>query len=441
MKSVGDYVFEFYNKYLQVSTKETKLKSSGMWSTELHKNSDDGKLTPSKRRELANQSPIFMKGVRKKSMDSVRAWFDIEADNKTSPIQADIKALMAFEKRCNYQKKFTQAVKDAHIYGDGFILLGFDNKDKGSSLQMKPKKGSEPISAMVISPEKITEVKYMSDKNMHLDLYHFVYRDGAQEKFIHPARIQHIIVEEDSTSRLGLSKVDLLRNTLKSKKNVDIAVGRILAWFSHGLLDIKAKDINDDELKELKEVAKMHPTSWVHDEDDFEIDIINPDQLQPKDYMDFIVLNIASCLIMPVHVLTGIQVGKVTGAEIGFADYYRDIRDMQELIYTPLIEDLYRRIVEARGRVWKYSLKWRTVYVDELGEANIMEKRMAFISQGIQAGVIDVEEGRRMLNEGMIEVDINKQIKPPSRPEEPSSPFKAKGKPKKEEKKEEKKDG
>ena len=427
MKSVGDYVFEFYDKYLKTSTKETKLKSSNQWSSELQKSSEDKKLTPSKRRELANQSPIFMKGVRKKSMDSVRAWFDVEADNKSSPIQADINALRAFEKRCNYQKKVTQAVKDAHVYGDGFILLGFTN-DKGMSLQMKPAKNAEPVTAQTISPEKITEVKYMSDKNKNMDIYHFVFRDGSQEEFIHPDRIQHFIVEEDSTSRLGLSKVDLLRNTLKSKKNVDIAVGRILAWFSHGMLDIKAKDIDDEELTELKKVAATHPTSWVHDEDDFEIDVVNPDQLQPKDYMDFIVLNIASCLIMPVHVLTGIQVGKVTGAEIGFADYYRDIRDMQELIYTPIIEDLYRRIIEARGRTWKYSLKWRTVYVDELGEANIMEKRMAFISQGITAGVIDVEEGRRMLNEGMIEVDINKQIEPPSRPEQPNSPFKAKKK-------------
>ncbi|RLG44653.1 MAG: hypothetical protein DRN81_03995 [Thermoproteota archaeon] len=431
MKSIGDYVFEFYDKYLKVSTKESELKSSNMWSSELQKGSDDTRLSPSKRRELANQSPIFMKGVRKKSMDSIRAWFDIEADNKSTPIQADINALRSFEKRCNYKKLFAQAIKDAHIYGDGFILLGFSN-DKGMSLQMQPASNAEPITAMVISPEKITEVKYMSDKNKNMDLYHFVYRDGMKEKFIHPDRIQHIIVEEDSTSKLGLSKVDLLRNTIKSKKNVDIAVGRILAWFSHGLLDIKAKDLTDSELKELTKVAAEHPTSWVHDEDDFEIDVINPDQLQPKDYMDFIVLNIASCLNMPVHVLTGIQVGKVTGAEIGFADYYKDILDMQELIYTPLIEDLYSRIIKARGRVWKYSLKWNTVYVDEIGEANIMEKRMAFVAQGVQAGLIDLEEGRRMLNEGLIELDINKQIKPPSRPEQPNSPFKAKKKEEKE---------
>lgn len=431
--TVGDTIVNFYDKYIRVSTKETELKSGGRWASDLQKESDDPKLTPERRRELANQSPIFMKGIRKKSMDSIRAWFDIEADNKTAPVQADLNALAAFEKKTNYKKKFSQAVKDAHVYGDGFILLGFDEA-KGISLMTQPSPKAEPVSALVISPQKIKEVRFISEMNMKRNVYHFVFSDGGQEKLIHPDRIQHIVVEEDSNSKLGLSKVDLLRNTIKSKKNVDIAVGRILAWFSHGILDITAKDLTDEELKELKEVAKQHPTSWVHDVDDFELEVINPEHLQPKDYMDFIVLNIASCLVMPVHVLTGIQVGKVTGAEIGFADYYRDIRDMQELIYTPVIENLYRRIIEARGRTWKYSLIWKTVYVDELGEANIMEKRMEFVTKGYQAGLIDIEEGRRMLNEGMYELDINKQIKPPSRPDQNKSPFKAKVKKDKEEK-------
>lgn len=409
-----DSAYNLYEKYIKLTgTKETRLKSGNGWGAGQTKNSDDVQLTPDKRRELAYQSPIFMKGVRKKTHDSIRAWFKIQTKNKSTPIQMDEDALVAFEKRCNYKKKFGQAVKDAHIYGDGFLLIQFDKKDEGMPLESQPSPDSEPIGVIVLNPEKITSVKYATEENKSKDLYHFVYSGAMGDKLIHPDRIQHIVLNDDSTSKLGVSHVDILRNTIKSKKNVDIAVGRILSWFSHGLLDIKANDIDDDEIKELKEVARTHPSSWVHDEDDFEIDVIQPNAIQPKDFMDFLVLNIASVLVMPVHVLTGIQIGRVTGAEIGFADYYRDIRDIQELVYTPLIEDLYRRIIEARGRTWKYDLAWQTVYVDELGEANIMEKRMAFVSQGIQAGVIDQEEGRKMLNEGMIELDIHKEIQPP----------------------------
>lgn len=435
MDSIGDMAFTFYERWLK-RTKETELKSGGRWATDLVKESDDPTMSASLRRELADQSPIFKKGVNKKTKDSIRAWFSIDADNKSAPIQADIKAIQAFEKRCSYKKKFTLAVTDAHVYGDGFILLIFDEPEN-VNLESAPFVGAEPKSCLVLSPEKVQEVRYTSEANQKKGIFHYVFQDSGKERLIHPDRIQHIMIEETSHSKLGLSKIDLLRNTIKTKKDVDIAVGRIMSWFSHGMLDIKAKDLTDSELKELNKVAKMHPTSWVHDEDDFEIDVINPTQLQPKDYLDFIVLNIASCLNMPVHVLTGIQVGKVTGAEIGFADYYKDILDLQELTYTPLIEKLYSRIIEARGRVWKYSLKWHTVYVDEIGEANIMEKRMLFVTQGFQAGVIDLEEGRRMLNEGLIELDVGKDIERPEPREplmpKPESPFKAKEKKEKKE--------
>lgn len=422
MATVGDVVFTFYEKYLKKSTKETKLVSPpSMYMGEIHKETDDESLTPQRRRELAHQSPILMKGIRKKSLDSIRAWFKLETENGTMPITFDEKALKAFEKRTNYKKKMYQAVVDAHIYGDGFLLIQFDEKDTGTPLSAAPKEGSEPVGVIVISPEKITAINYTSDENRAKDLFHFVFDDGAGEKTnIHPDRIQHIIVEPTSHSKLGLSKIDLLRNTIKSKQHVDIAVGRILSWFSHGMLDIKAYDLSPEEAKNIKAVAKKHPSVWMHDPEDFEIDVIQPEAINPAPFMEFLIQNIASALIMPVHVLTGIVVGRVTGAEVGYSDYYRDIKDMQELIYTPLIEDLYRRIIEARGRTWKYTLIWQTVYVDETGEAEIMVKRTEFVTKAIQAGVITIEEGRQMINDGMVEIDPDKK---PPKPPQPKIPF------------------
>lgn len=210
---------------------------------------------------------------------------------------------------------------------------------------------------------------------------------------------------------------------------MDVAVGRVLAWNSHGLLDIKAHDISDDDKKTLLATAKTHPSAWMHDPEDFEIEVIQPQAIDPKAFMDHLILNIASALVMPVHVLTGIQVGKVTGAEIGFADYYRDIKDLQELSLTPSIESLYQRIIEARGRAWKYSIVWDIVYVDEMAEAAIMEKRSTFVVAAVNAGVISIEEGRRMLNEGMVEVDPM-IIPEPREPVEPDSPHNPPTKPK-----------
>lgn len=421
METVGDIVFKFYTKYIKQSTKETKLSAPGsIYTSEIYKEADDTSLTPSKRRELAHQSPILMKGIRKKSMDSIRAWFKIETENKGIPISVDKKAIEAFEKRTQYKKKFYEAVVDAHIYGDGFLLIQFDETDAGLSLSVAPQPTSEPIGVIKLCPEKITSIIYTSDANKAKDIFHYVFDDGRGEKIhIHPDRIQHIVIEPTSHSKLGLSKIDLLRNTIKSKQHVDIAVGRILSWFSHGLLDIKAYDLSEEEAKNIKAVARQHPSVWMHDPEDFEIDVIQPEAIDPKPFMEFLIQNIASALIMPVHVLTGIQVGRVTGAEIGYCDYYRDIKDMQELIYTPLIEDLYRRIIEARGRVWKYGIIWQTVYVDESGEAGIMLTRTDFIVKAIAAGVITVKEGRHMMNDGMVEIDPDKEPKPPKKPFDP----------------------
>jgi len=426
-----DNAYNFYEKYIRrTPSKESSLKSGSKYGNEHVKESDDIRLTPEKRRELAHQSPIFMKGVRKKGMDSIRAWFDIVTKNGSESIKIDTEALWAFEKRSNYKNKFYRAIKDSYIYGDGFLLIQFDELDRGVKFEYPPNPKSEPRNVLVLNPSYITSVEYLSDANKAKDLYHYVYDDGEGKRYIHPDRIQHIMINEESNSKLGLSAIDIVRNTIKSKKHVDIATGKILSWFSHGLLDIKYYDLEEADKKKIKAVAETHPSVWFHDPEDFEIDIIQPQAIDPQHFMEFIVLNIASTLVMPVHVLTGIQVGRVTGAEIGFADYYRDIKDMQELIYTPLIESLYKRIIEARGRQWKYRLDWNTVYVDELGEASIMEKRTSFVVEAYQAGLITLEEGREMLNNGMI--DLDPRVKPPQHPEPNKNPFKAK-----EEKKEE----
>jgi len=129
-----------------------------------------------------------------------------------------------------------------------------------------------------------------------------------------------------------------------------------------------------------------------------------------------VTLNIAAAIIMPTHLLTGIQVGRVTGAEIGFADYYRDVKDIQELEDTPLIETLYKSILENSGRVWKYSLKWNQIYVDELAEAEIMEKRVNAAEKAFNGGFVDQKEARIMFNKGQIELDEAKKIKPKTPP-------------------------
>jgi hypothetical protein len=228
----------------------------------------------------------------------------------------------------------------------------------------------------------------------------------------------------------GNSVINLLRNTIKSKVNVDIASGEILSWFAHGVYDIAIEGLDEEQKKYWEKIANQHPGAWIHKKDMVEIKAINPTAIDPTAFYEYVTINIAAAIIMPTHLLTGIQVGRVTGAEIGFADYYRDVKDIQELDDSPLIEKLYKSILEGKGKVWKYELKWNQIYVDELAEAEIMEKRINAAEKAYVGGFIDQEEARQIFNKGQIEIDASKKIKAkepplvpkPSIPDAPKPP-------------------
>jgi hypothetical protein len=135
------------------------------------------------------------------------------------------------------------------------------------------------------------------------------------------------------------------------------------------------------------------------------VDYKNPTAINPKPFYDYVILNIAAVLNMPTHVLTGIQTGRVTGSEIGFADYYRDVRDEQQLIFEPLLVDLYSRILKAKGRRFKYVLRWNEIYVDEGMEVEQLVKKIDAAEKALTGGFITKQEARKILNDGQIIVD------------------------------------
>ena len=443
-KTLGDRWENFYSSYIgksksvPKSKKEIKLLTVNDYDPILKKSGFE-KLTPEKRRLLSQQCPIFMKGVKKKNLDTFRAWFTVETvENRGKPIDADLKVLHDFEKRTNYKAKLNEAGICSDIYGDGFLLITF-TRDEKRELHDPVDKRSEPYSVEILNSEYINDMKYYNDEYKEKGVLHYYYQDikNGKEMYIHPDRIQHVSADKLPFSHFGLSKIDLLRHILISKKNVDIATGKILAWFSHGIHDIKWEDMTPEEHKEMVKIAGQHPSAYIHDQD-VEMEIHNPTAIDPKPFYDYLILNIAAALNMPTHILTGVQTGRVTGSEVGFADYYRDVHDMQNLLYQPLIENLYKRIIEARGRVWKYELSWNPIYIDETTEGKLLIDRVTAAEKALNGtkgvgGFIDKEEAREMINKGMIELDPHKEIKdrviPSTTPPFPRDPKPANPKP------------
>ena len=403
-KTLGDRLINFYSDYLAVTKtkigkKEKNLLSPEMYDSVLEKSGYE-KLTPEKRRNVALQCPLLMKGIKKKSLDTFRAWFKIETeDGKSSPIKADIDAFKEFETRNQLKKKMYEMRLCAHIYGDGFLLITFLN-DEHKSLSDPVDETSEPYIVDVLNPEHIKDMKKVNGT------IYYSYDDGSpgEAKLIHPDRIIHATIDKLPHSMFGISTIDIVRWTLESNKNIDRASGQILSWFAHGILDITKEGLQDPERDGILKVAAKHPGAWVHDEE-MTIEYKNPTAINPKPFYDYVVLNIAAVLNMPTHVLTGIQTGRVTGSEIGFADYYRDVRDEQQLIFEPLLVDLYSRILRAKGRRFKYILKWNEIYVDEGMEVEQLVKKIDAAEKALTGGFITKQEARKILNDGQIVVD------------------------------------
>lgn len=425
-KTVMDYASDVWINYI-AKTSDTKSKTvktkKPMPNDDATENIQQGykNLSPEKRRLIAEESPLFMKGVKKKCADTFRAWFILEPLKKDGKIvQRDMDLLTDFELRSNYKGKLTEAKRASHIYGNGFLLIDFRDDEK---LQVfdppvdSEGKTLEPWDVQVMNSEYITELRYYNEEYKEAGVLHYYYIDkDMNEKWIHPDRIQWIPANLIPGHNLGVSTIDLLRWTLFSKKNIDIAAGHILSWFAHGILDLEILDMDDEQRKFYTKLAAQHPGTWIHDQD-LTVDIKPASTVDPKPFYDYVVLNIAAALNMPTHVLTGIQMGRVTGAEIGFADYYRDVTDDQTLEMEPLIRKLYTRILKANGKKWKYKITWNPIYIDEAAENKLLDIKITAADKAKKGGLVDLEEGRRMINEGQIELDPTKEIEQPITPQ------------------------
>lgn len=439
MTTISDALIGFWKNYIAPTKEEVKkgrkelkvLVQDSRWDYSVN-TLERSKLSVKECRQTAEQCPLFMKGARKKAMDSVRAWFRLESTTAMKkPAQIDLNIIRDFETRNQLKRKWYEARVASYVSGNGYLLITFDN-DKDTDISEAPAEGAIPWKVDVVNSENITEIAYHPKhkeyyKKRFIKHFHYVDNQNNIDVWIHPDRIIHLPNNKLYNKELGNSTVNLLRNIIKSIINVDIACGEILAWFAHGAYDIKQDGLEEEERKKWELIAKKHPGAWIHDET-AEITAIHPQAIDPKPFYDFLTLKVAAAFRIPTHVLTGIQVGRVTGAEVGMGDYVKDVKDDQDLLYSPLLERLYTMLLRSKGRAWKYSIVWNPIYIDELSEANILEKRVTAAELALNGvkgvgGFITLKEARLMFNKGQIEIDpdvIPVSPKPPKPPQKPS---------------------
>jgi len=365
-------------------------------------------LSAQQLRKIALKEPLIMKAIKKKSMDTFRNWFEIkplDSDGKLSQRAKDL--INDFDKRTNIKSKFNVAGIASYIYGTSFIERTFLESDRNKSYT-KPPKNVKPLNLVLLNSENIQKMDKMKDGGSQL---YYVYKEqGKDDVYIHPDRLLVVAIDRLPYSNFGNSVINSASNILKSKMNSDLTSGEILNWFGRGIITMMIRDMNDEQKKKALEYFKSHPDFYVFDQD-YQMDVKNPTRIDPRPFYDYFYVNIAAALVIPQHILTGVEMGNVTGSEVAVSDYYHDVENIQQMIFTPLLEKVYKNLFESNGIKWKYYIDWNPIFVDELSEAKILQTRTYSAKEAKIAGIIDVPEARKILNDGVVSLDVFKELK------------------------------
>jgi len=372
------------------------------------KNKKSSGLSPGTYRAIAHAEPMTLKGIRKKNTDTFRSWIVVKTrDGKDVP-QTDKNILDNFIFDTKLKQKLQTCGYCSMLYGDGFIEKIY-LEGKGKSAESAPPKNGRIIALKNLNSEKITERKHKTKDGVGPKYYVYKVSYGEDE-LIHPDRLIHIRNEPLPNNEFGTSVIQILRKILESKMNTDEATGELMTWIGNGVRTMKIDNMGQEDFDKMMGIFKEQPNVLVFDER-FDFDIKNPTTIaKPEEYFNYFYTNIAAALVMPTHILTGIQPGHVTGSEIGISDYYNDVANVQELVFTPTLEDLFTEILKSRGRKWRYVIKWNPIFVDELSEGKIMEKRMNASMIGYTNKLVGFTEARNIIANGVI--DINPDEKP-----------------------------
>jgi len=364
-------------------------------------------------RKIVMREPLLRKAIFKKNRDTVKNWFAIKDDEGNKAPEDILDIIHAFDKKVLFPRLLFEAGTCANIYGTGFIEKQYKEPDKTEA--KVDATGKRLIDLEIVNPEFILKTEKENK------VVYPVYRSGGEEKLIHPSRLEILRIDKLPYSYFGISTVALLWNILKSKMTADKSSGEFVDWAGKGMYDITIADMDDPQEKKANEELKKHPDYLIHDQD-YTLEVKNPTQIDPQPFYDYFYVNIAAALEMPKHMLTGAEMGNVTGTEVGVSAYYSDIENIQKLILTPIIENIYTELLDTHNKKWKYTVDWNSIFVDELAEAKILQTRAYSAVQAKNAGIVDISEARKMLNEGVVDLDIDKILDVEPDGAEPSDP-------------------
>ncbi|MEM2508964.1 MAG: DUF1073 domain-containing protein, partial [Candidatus Thermoplasmatota archaeon] len=280
------------------------------------------------------RDPLIFKGITKKAEDIFREGWSIENPFDGTFAPEDLrKKIEDFEKRINLKEKLKILAMNTFIYGDGYLEL-----DDGEENPEKELRYGQLKNVWLVYPPAVRKV---FDENGEIKLYE--YNFAGKNVKLHPSRIINTKFYTYGEGNEGISVIEVAYNNLLSKMNSDIAVGHIIYKTGKPFPILKKNTLaTEEEMDKAEEIIKnLNPETGLALDGDWEFELKNPSPINPHPFNENFYINLGAALRMPSLILIGVQKGTVTGSEVDLVDYYKDIKNLQEMHFSNVLIKIY----------------------------------------------------------------------------------------------------
>jgi len=340
--------------------------------------------------------PLTRKGILKRSHDTFERWLRVESENeRVGEIFAEL------EKRTDLKNMLIDLLKNAMIYGVGYLEIVYEN-DTNPASEEPPQ--TRIIGLELIDPKTIFPV-YQADpsKEDYGEILYYQQEIKAMPNRViklHPGRIIEFKYDTLADGRRPVGVVEPMLHVIEAKIALDKSAGRIPKKVVSQIITatLKGDGVTQQLLDEwAKAFAKMEDVGRFVTPEMVEVDVKEGGKaLDIKPYSEHLIYQIAGGVGVPYTVLLGAGAGTLSTSETNLRDYYSDLRDLQ-VRFTPIIKRLLDWELAVEGVKAEYEIIWNEIYADEKSEAEILATRARAIDLLMANGIISTNEAREIL--------------------------------------------
>jgi phage-related protein (TIGR01555 family) len=331
--------------------------------------------------ETVTDKDLLEEFLRNPAANAVVMDVAYDAVSEFNAVGADEKPLEEFDAAVQvlYEEKIEKQLKKAllftRLYGYCGILIGYAD---GMKLSEEADRTKQIKYLQVIPKPWIDEVATKKDGEGNplfpLELDNYKINIGNKPTQIDASRIVHITnrsIQEETIT--GTSSLLRIYDALTIIRSMIWGTGQAVWRHGGGLTVFIAPDSTDpqtqiDAIDEI--VTDMNAMTVLTMPPGTEVVTGSTGALNPKEYFDVIIKQIAIGSRIPTSILTGSQAGTLTASEKDRVDYSQLLTSIQDSILTQALTDIVKRFQESKQLPeQEFLIAWNRTPIRALEEA------------------------------------------------------------------------